>query len=1148
LLALLLAADCARAGEGTTSAADRVIQSGCEVSYPPFCFADESGAAAGFSVELMRAAAQTMGRDVAFQIGSWNDVKGLLERGEIQALPLVGRTPEREAAFEFTFPYMSLHGAIVVRTDTRGIAELDDLRGRQVAVMQGDNAEEFLRREERGIEIHTTATFEDALRELSAGRYDAVVIQRLVALRLLQKTPLTNLRIVDRPIGGFRQDFCFAVQPGDRESLALLNEGLALVMADGTYRRLHSKWFAALELPTTTRLVIGGDHNYPPYEFLDEQGRPAGYNVDLTRAIAREMGLSIEIRLGPWTDIREGLQSGEIHVAQGMFYSAEGDRTLDFTQAHAMNHYVGVIRRGVGEPPARLDELTGRRIVVQQDSAVHDFLIENGLGAQVFGVETQEDVLRELAAGEYDCAMAVRISALHFIQERGWKNLVLGRRPILTTQYCYAVPNDQQALATQFGEGLRVLRETGEYRQIYDKWLGGHEESPVRLTAILKYVAMVAVPLLLLLAASFLWSRSLRRLVARRTAELRHSQETYRDLVENLSDIVYAVHLDGTIGFASPVVREILGYEPQELVGRPYSELIHPDDINEVQIRFAEAVSGTPVAPYEFRLWDKSGATRWVRASTRLRLQDGKPNGLLGVLTDITEQRRQTARLQQIQRMDSVGRLAGGVAHDFNNLLAVILGYVGLAQADVAPSDPLHAMLVEIKHAGERAATLTRQLLAFSRKQVLQPVAFNLNEVVADLEKMLRRILGEDIEFRVVLAPGLDAILADPGQIEQVIVNMAVNARDAMPRGGKLTIETANVEIDDPLPAGPMDLKPGNYVELAVTDTGGGMDTRTQSQLFEPFFTGKGTGLGLAMAYGIVKQSGGDIGVSSELGKGTTFKVYLPRTERAPPGKPERSTESTIRGRAERILVVEDETALRNLLDRMLTSWGYQVTLTAGVEQALAAIAAMECRPDLVLTDVVMPGSSGAVLAERLRQVQPDLKVLFMSGYTDDAIVHHGVLDSGLPFIQKPFGSAELAAKIAGLLQERKPQTPAQKKILMIDDEPLVRDLVGRACKKRGHDFVGVGNVTAALQALAAKPFDVLLVDMNLLGRDGADALRDIRAAGHCSPAVIFSGDAGSVDMDVLRPLGAVACLEKSGDTIPLMQTLETVTAASAVL
>jgi ABC-type amino acid transport substrate-binding protein len=277
--------------------------SASEIDYPPFCIVDEDGLAGGFSVELMRAALAAVGREVTFRTGPWAEVRGWLERGEIDALPLVGRTPEREFLFDFTFPYMSLHGAIVVRQDTKDIRDLNDLRGRTVAVMKADNAEEFLRREERGIQILTTPTFEEALQELSTGRYDAVVIQRLVALRLIQETGIKNLRVINHPIEGFRQDFCFAVKEGDRETLALLNEGLALVMADGTYRHLHARWFAALEIPSNRRIVVGGDHKYPPFEYLDENGRPAGYNVDLTRAIAREMGLDIEIRLGPWAEI-----------------------------------------------------------------------------------------------------------------------------------------------------------------------------------------------------------------------------------------------------------------------------------------------------------------------------------------------------------------------------------------------------------------------------------------------------------------------------------------------------------------------------------------------------------------------------------------------------------------------------------------------------------------------------------------------------------------------------------------------------------------------------------------------------------------------------------------------------------------------------
>ena len=314
------------------------------------------GRADGFAIELLRATLAAVGRDVTFRVGPWPEVRSWLERGEVEALPLVGRTPERERLFDFTFPYMTLHGAIVVRQGTTDIYTLADLRGREVAVMQGDNAEEFLRREPRGITIHTTLTFEDALRELAAGRYDAVVMQRLVAVRLVDELGLENLRIVNRPIEGFRQDFCFAVAEGDRQTLALLNEGLALVMADGTFRRLHAKWFAALELPTGRRILIGGDHDFPPFEYLDADGRPAGFAVDLTRAIARVTGLDVEIRLGPWEKVTGALERGELDAVEGMFYSPERDRTVDFTPPYTAVHYVGVVRRGNRSAPGSLED------------------------------------------------------------------------------------------------------------------------------------------------------------------------------------------------------------------------------------------------------------------------------------------------------------------------------------------------------------------------------------------------------------------------------------------------------------------------------------------------------------------------------------------------------------------------------------------------------------------------------------------------------------------------------------------------------------------------------------------------------------------------------------------------------------------------
>ena len=380
-------------------------------------------------------------------------------------------------------------------------------------------------------------------------------------------------------------------------------------------------------------------------------------------------------------------------------------------------------------------------------------------------------------------------------------------------------------------------------------------------------------------------------------------------------------------------------------------------------------------------------------------------------------------QLHASQKMEAIGSLAGGVAHDFNNLLSVILGHMEFALEGVREGDPLRDDLLEVKKAGERATVLTRQLLAFSRKQILQPVALDLNQIAAGVEKMLRRILGEDIDLVQALAPDLGLTLADPGQIEQVLMNLVVNARDAMPEGGKLTIETSNVEVDEEYTTRHVAVKPGSYVQLAISDTGSGMDGQTRARIFEPFFTtkekGKGTGLGLSTVYGIVKQSGGDVWVYSEVGKGTTFKVYLPRELSATaatavkPSAVQRVSKGT-----ETILVVEDEDALRRVALRTLESAGYKVLTAADGDEALMKSAQHAGDIHLLLTDVVMPRMSGRVLAQEVGKTRPTVKVVYMSGYTDNAIVHHGVLDAGTHFLAKPFTSAGLTKKIREVLDE----------------------------------------------------------------------------------------------------------------------------------
>ncbi len=377
--------------------------------------------------------------------------------------------------------------------------------------------------------------------------------------------------------------------------------------------------------------------------------------------------------------------------------------------------------------------------------------------------------------------------------------------------------------------------------------------------------------------------------------------------------------------------------------------------------------------------------------------------------------RQSQEQLRQSQKMEAIVQLAGGIAHDFNNLLTVITGYSELMLQTLAADDLHRGNIEQIRQAGERAAALTRQLLAFSRKQVLAPTVLDLNAVVTNMDSMLRRVIGEDIELVSVPAPGLGRVQADQGQLEQVIVNLAVNARDAMPQGGRLTIETANVELDDAYARRHVSVKPGPYVMLAVSDTGCGMDAETQSRIFEPFFTskerGKGTGLGLATVYGIVKQSGGNVWVYSEPGQGATFKIYLPRIEETVMTvEPESAPLQAPRG-SETVLLVEDEEGVRTLVRTILQTNGYTVLEARHGKEAFFISGRHEGPIHLMVTDVVMPGMSGQELADRLKSSRPDMKVLFLSGYTDEAVVRHGVLKPGTAFLQKPFTPGRLARK-----------------------------------------------------------------------------------------------------------------------------------------
>jgi signal transduction histidine kinase/ABC-type amino acid transport substrate-binding protein/ActR/RegA family two-component response regulator len=1270
-----------------------------------------------------------MGREVTFGLGPWSSVKFWLEEGLVECLPLVGRTPEREALFDFTFPYMSLHGTVVVRSDCDSIRSVEDLSGLVVGVMAGDNAEEFLLRGDYGVTLVSTPSFEDALLMLSAGSVDAVVIQRLVGLRLVSEMGLVDLRVMDWPIEGFRQDFCFAVREGNDSLLAVLNEGLSIVMADGTHSYLHSRWFASMEVPSRV-LVMGGDRNFPPYEFLDSLGNPAGFNVDLMRAVAAEVGLDIEILLGDWSSIRGGLADGSIDALTGMFYSPGRDLEFGFTQPHTVVHYVAVVRSG--DAPNSLAELEGMSVVVQRGDIMHDHLIERGFDS-LGVVPSQEEALAGVVAGVWDCAVVSRVGALWLMEREGW-DLVLGKVPLLSPGYCFAVGSENRALLSQLSEGLRVVHETGAYRRIFEKWMGDYVEEPsLSFVDILRRSLVVLVPLAFLLLWVALWLRLMRRQVRLRTAELRRSEtllnttqeitrvggweydvaagrmfwtrETYaihemsvpedpssvqahieassecyppsdrervmaafgrcvstgepyemecrfvsragremwvRTAAKAVLDNGVVVHVTGYIQditaekeaaeqlrLKDSLLREmgsialVGGWEFDPSTGRgtwtdevasihgvaPGSETSMEFGLSfytgEHRLRIIRAVreaieSGTPF-DLELELVTGSGERKWVRSIGKTDVVDGKVVSVHGSFQDITSMKASENRiahlnlilrairdvnqlivretdpqvliekaaeilvdhrsyrsallvrvdasgrpvswtgeglarsvdalevlldsgsipdcfsmvrqgescsvvnrklvcsqcplsascesvlslcapldhkdvrygylsvamqddsrvdeeemsllaemagdlayalagiresgalvqaeadreemqrqLLQSQKMEAIGQLAGGVAHDFNNMLQVIMGHAQMLSELCDHSDAEAAQgISEILRGAKRASELTRQLLLFSRRQVMTLQTLNFNEIVENVLKMIRRLIGEHIRLEWLPGSSVGSVQADVGMMEQVLMNLCVNARDAMPAGGVLTIETANVVIDSDYCRAHAWARPGRFVLLSVTDTGVGMDRETLDRVFEPFYTtkeeGKGTGIGLATVYGIVKQHDGMIGAYSEPGKGSLFKVYLPMTEQKAARVGARLEGAAVGG-TETILLAEDDELVRELAHKMLSRAGYTVLVAVDGEEAVEVFRAAP-KVDLLLLDVIMPRLGGHDALDRIRAIRPDVPALFSSGYSENAIHTNFVLHEGLALVQKPYSSDELLRAVRKALE-----------------------------------------------------------------------------------------------------------------------------------
>ena len=497
--------------------------------------------------------------------------------------------------------------------------------------------------------------------------------------------------------------------------------------------------------------------------------------------------------------------------------------------------------------------------------------------------------------------------------------------------------------------------------------------------------------------------------------QIAEREELFRLITENAADMIAVVDENGNRLYNSPSYRRLLGYSPEELRQTNGIEQIHPDDRQKVVEAAKEARHSGVGRSVEYRILHKDG--HWVpieSTASVVRSSGGEIEKLVIVNRDVTERKDLEKKLLLSQKLEAIGRLSGGIAHDFNNLLGVILGYCEELQKHIPPEDPYREAVDEIQAAGKRAASLTHQLLAFSRKQVFEPQVLDLNTIVTQAVKMLERLIGEDITLDILPVQQIGSVKADQSQIERVLLNLVVNAREAMPQGGKVTIEMADVELDETSPTLHRCDAPGPYVMLRVTDGGCGMDAELQSHIFEPFFTTKdqGTGLGLATVYGVIKQNGGYISVESAPGKGTSFRVYLPRVSETVDRVQQIESSETIAHEHRTVLLVEDERALRKLTRKMLLEMGLTVLEAENASQAIEIAERTKTPIDLLLTDVVMPGMSGWAMAELLSSQRPKMRVLYMSGYPDGVIAKHRLVKSGISVLRKPFTRDELARRV----------------------------------------------------------------------------------------------------------------------------------------
>jgi PAS domain S-box-containing protein len=791
---------------------------------------------------------------------------------------------------------------------------------------------------------------------------------------------------------------------------------------------------------------LAPDPEFMPIEFFDSKGEYTGIAADYARLIEKKIGITFNVvRCKNWDDVIARMKTRDVDVLNAVVKSPQRKEYMKFPTPYLKIPSVIIVRKNV-DYHLTLSQLKGMNIVMVSGYGYLDLIRNSNPELKIDQVADLKTALRKVSFGMVDAFVGDLATASYYIESEGITNLRVAGETDPPNISGFAVRSDWPELAGILEKTVSLLTEE-EKTNIYKRWI--HLESEPGLTMIeFRNLMMIITSVALFVFIGFMiWNRTLKRMVHLRTEELqmeieerRRAEEAFAEsgahlqtLLNTIPDLVWFKDSKGVYLSCNTRFERFIGIQELNIIRKTDYDFFDKEKADFFRKHDAAAIeAGKPTMNEEMITFADDGHIELLETiKTPVYSSTGKLIGVLGIARDITERKRAEDerqkllnQLYQARKIDAIGRLAGGVAHDFNNMLAVIIGRSELARMSLSPTDPIYNDLCDIEAVGKRSADLTRQLLAFARKQTITPEILDLNETIENMLKMLRRLIGEGVHMIWRPSSGLWHVKMDPAQIDQLLANLIINARDALKESmGEVIIETCNCDMDESFCESDSSFLPGKYVCLSVSDNGCGMDNQTLENIFEPFFTtkelGKGTGLGLSTIYGIVKQNNGFIQVKSELDHGSSFRIYLPRFSEQPMSSLEKTSEKPSTGGIEAVLLVEDEPEILNVTQIMLEKLGYKVLPYSNPGEALSFLETYTGDIHLLMTDVVMPEMNGHDLSIRLLSRFPDIKRLFMSGYTADVIAHHGVLDEGVDFIQKPFTMKYLASKVREALDQK---------------------------------------------------------------------------------------------------------------------------------